>query len=552
MRPDRLIAIATRDLRIEFGGRRGWLLPLVATFILGPMASAPVMPEKPLQLGELLVGGDVPQAVRDLPRIQQDDERALLRFEQPSEANGGVWVLRGDSVPVEVREAMAGLAPGITTEVIAAREPVFPNRSLFLALIAASVLTGSISQSIPGERTAHTLESLLTAGITRYELVVGKWLAWGGFGAIAGLISAAVTVALGRQQAGWWLLPLPVVSLGTVALGFFLVRRANDVVGGATVAIRVLPAALTVTGLAAWYLGSFHPLYGAIIPIGGALVAAGDTWPGALPPLLATASTLTMSAAALAITARDMLEGERAIDDRGLRGSLTTASLAWVGWWGALLGSLVWTAGGNSDVAHSLRATSGPLAATAALALLVLLKLGRSMNPTEAFAAHPPPPLAWARAAVAGLALAIAAPLAVYMPPVDAPLLLEARHRLADALNPSWTGPALFFASVSAQELLFRGWMRRHSSDAVQIVCFVAIFSPFNPVHGLAVAGLLTALTRSAGGSVWPAIAARLLWGALPPRLDTYPPLALLLALGFVLIWWNVDRAEPEPTPVPA
>jgi hypothetical protein len=551
MRPDRILAIANRDLHIELGGRRGWLLPLVATIILGPMAAAPPLPEKPLYLGDLMVGGDVPQEVRDLPRIRFDEERALLRFEAPSPENGGVWILHGDSVPIEVREVMEAQTEGPTTEVVNPREPQFPNRSLFLALIAASVLTGSISQSIPGERTARTLEALLTAGITRGELVLGKWLAWGGFGGTVALAAAVVTLLLGRQAPGWWLLPLPLVSFGTVALGFFLVRRANDVVGGATVAIRVLPAVLTVSGLLSWYLGTLDPYYGALIPIGGALVAAGDTWPGAGPPLVAALSTLALCAGALTITARDIIEGERAADDRGHRASLFTGGLALLGWWGGVLSSLVWMLGGNSDVAAQLNPASGPLAGAASLLLLVMIKLGRALRPLDVVGVVPPPPVTWLTAIGAGLALSLTAPLSGLVPSPELASLIEARARLEGALNPVWAGPLTLLAVIVGQELLFRGWMRRNTVDVVQVVCFVLVFAPLDPVRGLFVALLLTGLTRHAAGSVLPALLARLLWAWTPLGLVAPSPLAALaIAIAALAAIFSLPVvAQPEPDP---
>ena len=165
-------------------------------------------------------------------------------------------------------------------------------------------MTGAIAESpLPGERSRKTLKTLPSASITRLELILGKWLAWASFGAGAALAAAAVAILLGRSEPGFWLLPLPTVAMATVALGLFLVHRSEDVVSGATVSLRILPAVLTCSGLLAWLIGNERPLVGAMVPIGGALIAAGDTWDGIAAPLIATASLLGLTAALLIYTA---------------------------------------------------------------------------------------------------------------------------------------------------------------------------------------------------------------------------------------------------------
>src|SRR6185295_15698155 len=51
-------------------------------------------------------------------------------------------------------------------------------RPVFVLLLAISLLTGPMSESLPAERSERTLEVMLSSAITRVELVLGKWLAW--------------------------------------------------------------------------------------------------------------------------------------------------------------------------------------------------------------------------------------------------------------------------------------------------------------------------------------------------------------------------------------
>jgi hypothetical protein len=288
------------------------------------------------------------------------------------------------------------------------------------------------------------------------------------------------------------------------------------VVAGATVAIRVLPAALTGTGIVAFLLGMYHPLYGAMLPLGGALVAAGDTWPGALPPIVAAASTLAMTAVMLKATARDIVDGERAADDRTLRGALVAVGLASVAWWGGIVGALLWMAGGNDALSEALGRPKGVAAGTLAIALLVLVRAGRALRPLDTLGWRRPPAAAALPAVLVTAALCVVGSVAGLMPPPDGALLLEARTRFDAALQPAFVGLPLAVVAIVAQETLFRGLLRDQLGDVAQVLAFTLVFTPLNPLHGLAVGALCTVLTRAADGSVLPAIAARVVWAVVP------------------------------------
>jgi hypothetical protein len=398
---------------------------------------------------------------------------------------------------------MDRLYPGISTEIVEQQIYTTPKRSLLLALIAASVLTGSLAQSIAGERSQRTLDTLLAASVTRTEIVVGKWLAWSGFGAVSCLFSVAIALLLDRQDAGYWILPAPVVSLGTAALGLWLVRHADDVVGGASTTIRVLPAAVSLAGLAAWILGRIDPLLGAAVPLGGALMAAGDAWPGLAPPLVASASTAAMAAALLAATARD-LEPDAAPPDHRPALIASTVALAAGAWWMTVAGPLMWAMGGNQSLTDQLPVRHGIAAGGLALWLLVVVRMSRDPSPMAAVGLTRPGWLGVVAAAVAAPALAWLTAAG----PEGWSWGAQAGRRMHDALIGSGAWDNALVAAI-AQELLLRGWLRREGGDVVQILASVLILSPLDPTSGLAVALAATLVVRLGGGSVIPALVLR-------------------------------------------
>lgn len=532
MRLHRVLAVAERDLHIELGGRRGWMLPAIALGVLLPAAAAPPLPDDPMKRGRIAVQGDVPAEVEALERIEVNPELALLDFE--ASKTGQPFLIRGYFLPDEVRQTMDRLYPPMRTQVVEPDLVRLPDRSLFLSLVAASVLTGAISQSIPGERTHRTLETLLVAGISRMELVLGKFTAWAGFGAVAALLSAAIAILLGRQEGGWWVVPTPMVSAGTVALGLWLVRRANDVVGGATVALRVLPATLMALGILAWFIGGWYPLLGAAVPLGGALIAAGSFWPGALPPLVAAASTAAMCAALLVATARDLDRPESA-HERSLTGEiLLTIGLAALCWWGALLSPVIWIIGGNSDLLASLPVAKGVLAGAMGLGLLAVVHAGRSTTPAREVGLTRPTAAALG---VAALGLLLAPESASAGVPLSDPQG-QALVRLvtAQGLSGGW-GTTL--VAIVAQSLLLQGWLQRHAGPWVAGLVTAALLSPHDPLYGLGVAAVVTA--AAAGGSAVPAIVARVLmvlgagWGLAGGA-------AVQVGVGVVAAGWMVWR----------
>ena len=388
IRFQRLAAIAKRDLLYELRGRRGLMLPLVTTILLLPTATVRVHYD-PLADAEVTrVTGYAPESVIELDTVEYVRRRAWLRF-QPDE--DGALLVEGSAIPLEIRDALeleAKRKNRPTLEMVdLSTTPKVPSRSIFFAMISASILTGAIAESLPGERSRKTLKTLLSASITRLELILGKWLAWASFGAGAALAAAAVAILLGRSEPGFWLLPLPTVAMATVALGLFLVHRSEDVVSGATVSLRILPAVLTCSGLLAWLIGNERPLVGAMVPIGGALIAAGDTWDGIAAPLIATASSLGLTAALLIYTAGH-LEQLLPLEQPLMRGVLVAIATTITGafcWWTPIVGPLLWASGGNPQLTRDLATEPGVMAGALGFALIAALHFGRSTDRTGDF-----------------------------------------------------------------------------------------------------------------------------------------------------------------------
>lgn len=500
MRLGRLLAVARRDLTLELGGRKGFVLPIVLAGLLLPASAVPPLrpPAADRPAPRITVTGDVPDAVLDVPGVVRVDDGARVRFER----DGGALVVRGPVDPA-LRRALDGEAPAVRVEHVASPLPL-PGRGLLLALISASTLTSAVAASLAGERSARTLTTLLTSSISRSELIFGKWLAWAGFGGAATLLAAALAVLLGHVEPGPWLLPMSTVPAGTVALGLWLSRRARDVVGGATISLRVLPAALSLLGVVAWVLGREHPALGAAVPLGGALLAAGSTWSGLPIAVVAAASTLASSAAALAHTARDLEEapGERP-PGRPLRELVGAGALAAVAWWTPVLAPLLWARAGNPFILEGLPLERGMVAGALALLLVTLARAARSADPADELALRRPPARVWVASAVVGLVLAWVAPGPDV---VGAPL--DAAGRLDATLVPSWAGPGSALLVALADELLFRGWLPRVAGPIPALVVFAVVRCPHDPLAGLGYGAVLWLLVRF-GGSVWPAVLAR-------------------------------------------
>lgn len=514
LRPSRLFAIARRDLAQNLQGRRGLVLSGVTGLLLLPAAAVPInLPDRMPDPPRTIVVGDVPDEVLALDRVQRPPGRgAVLRF---TEREDGRLEVQGQIIPRRVRDALDGEHPALTL-VEDTPEVPYPGRTALLALISASVLTGGISESIGGERSRKTLQALLSAAISRQELVVGKWLAWSGYAAVSAWFAAAVSILTGRAEIGWWLLPLPMVAAGTVATGLFLVRHASDVVSGAAVSLRVLPALLAITGFVAWYFSDISPLFSAALPVGGALLASGSTWPGPVTPLVATASTGLYIALLLWRTAAGLEQPApppESTVQRLRRASLVTAMAAMC-WWLPVAAPLLWGAAGNPVLTAELPARAGVIAGGLSLVTMACLHMGRERSPLEALGLTRPPTWTWLLAPVSAVLLL----LALHLPGLDGswgPLTAAAAERLARANQPSSLGVLPFVLGAIGQQLVFRGWLQRSAGPVIAVLAAAIVLTPLDPLVGLGMAAVSTGLTVLARGSILPALAGHLLLGLL-------------------------------------
>ncbi|MEZ4238867.1 MAG: ABC transporter permease subunit [Myxococcota bacterium] len=430
-RPSRIVAVARRDLAQELKGRQGLLLPGVLTLLLVPASTIPSPVRQladPLADIHVSVEGDVPEGVAEAEGVVDPRKANLhLRFRQEPD----VLLVRGLVIPDAVREILDHGDPVVTVD-YTPRGYALPGRTALLSLISASTLTGAVSQSIGGERSRKTLGVLLAAAITRSEIVLGKWLAWGGFGATAALVGAAGAILAGNVQPGWWVLPLPTVPLATVALGLWLVRRAGDVMAGSATALRVLPAALSILGVLAWVLGDSSKWVGAMVPLGGSLLAAGDMWAGPWLPLLASASTLAMAGAMLAATVRDLDESvDRSLGVDPTLVAAAAGGLAALGWWLPVGAPALWAAAGNPRIVEGLDPNVGIAAGTAVFALLVgAVALRSTERAPQALGMGRPTVRGVGVGLVGGLALAGAAWAAGQVPPLVPGAFGAPRRRL--------------------------------------------------------------------------------------------------------------------------
>lgn len=537
IRPARVLAVARRDLAIGTNGRRGLALPLLFGVLLLPIALLPVSNRgkgytPPPMAADLI--GDVPPEVAALPGVHV----AGAPQAQFTRGSDGVLHVYGRYLPPSAREVLdRDDRSAVLTENVFPDMRI-PQRTLLIALITASILAGSVAESLPGERSHRTLETMLTAGITRAELVIGKWATWAGIGALAVALSSVVALALGRVTPGFWMLPMPLVPACTVALGLFLVRRSADIVGGATISVRVLPALLGVSGIIAWLIGTQNPMLGAAVPLGGALLATGEAWDGVLPPLIATAVTGATTAGLLAATARDLESdpsGREAVAGRW-RAAAIVGGLGGFGWWTCLIGPELWGLAGNPNMTRGLDGAEG-ITGAALMVLVVVATWGiAAYDSADSLLLRRVRATSLGPIVLVGFLAAVTTGASALVSPSVIPELADARLRTAAALCPDGLG--LLVASVLAQELLFRGAILRLVGPIPAAIAAAVILSPLDPVRGLIIAGLFTALARMTGSSV-AAIAAHLVWAALIAVGVGFSPLVSvgLGAVGIGVLW---------------
>ena len=527
MRPRRVAALAWRDLRQELKGRQGLFVPGVLIALLLPTS---LYKQPPPQLGFADVAGDVPAEVLSLPRVRLRPTARATAFQQGDDE----LVLSGPDLDQTIREVLDEQHPrGAVAIAWRTPEQQAPHRGLLLALIAASSLTGPVSSSIGTERSRGTLTSLLTAAVTRREIIVGKWLAWAGFGLAATLSFTAVAQWRDVVPMGWWLLALATVPMGLTALGLWVVRRATDVVSATATALRLQPAALMVTALAAYVLGDYDPHLGALVPLGGALITSGDVWLEATTtaPLVAAGSTLTLTAVLLMLAARDLDESPaEAPLGTGWTGATVAGAAAGLALWIPLVGPELWRQAGNPGLTDELSVGTAALGASAALLGWGLLRAAGHTGPMHTFLdLRRPSPPALLLAAGAGVALALSS--GGFQAFTDATTLLGAiSQRLGDAFVPDavpWWGA---LALIATEELMFRGVLVRQVGVVPASTAWAVVKAPLDPFAALV--GATTLGAASQAGGVVASLVTRLTAWALVLAVPVLPtPAALAIGL---------------------
>lgn len=473
MRLQPILAIAQRDLRSELKGRAGLGLPIVTLGLLLPLALIGAPPDA---LQELPVRGDVPEVIRDLPHVVESNRGTGFVVRD------GIVLVFDYTVEPAFREALDAGEPAVTVQALHPPTRI-PGRTLLLALVSASTLTGAVSSSIGGERARHTLQALLSAAVTRLEVVLGKWLGWSAFGTIGALTASVAAVVSERAALGSWVLAMPVVPALTVALGLWLVRRTEDVVAGTSVSLRVMPAVLGGAGLLSWILASFDDVAAALVPLGGALMVAGGIWTGApgVVALALTTSVLT-TAGLLFLTARDLDERAPRSDAHRVRPwrALADGGIAGALWWSLVPGPVLWAWAGNPGLTELLSPERGYLAGSAMLATLAGVRYIRTVDPSAR------PRLGGvSRRTVVG-SVVIASTALLPLADLTHPWFSLARDRLSGGTVELG---GLLFVSVLAQELWFRGWMQRRAGWWAPALVWAVVMFPFDPWIGL-VSGL--------------------------------------------------------------
>lgn len=511
----RLLAIARQDLAVELAGRQGLLLPMVLASLLVPTSLTP-SPMRRVTSGYedrlVRVTGDVP------PEVLEDKSVVTRSRYRMHFANvDGVLLVETPFIPTSIRERLDGLDPNgraIAYEVTP-RTFRFPGRTAMLALVTASTLTGAVSQSIGGERQRKTLVVLLAAAISRAEIVLGKWLAWGAFGAAASMLGAAVAILSGNAEIGSWLVPLPTVPLATVALGLYLVRRASDVLAGSATALRVLPATFSILGGVAWFVGDYNPWLGALIPLGGALLAAGQTWPELGPTLLAAASTLAFTAAALAVTIRDLEESpDRNPPEDGWILSISVALLGAVAWWLSVAGPELWRLAGNRKVTDNLPIEQGLLAGGVTFLLFSVVRAVRSQSlPIDELSLRIRRGDLGRVAVTAAVSLLLLGALSLAGPLPGWVAFGDAAMRERFMMGISGEGISLWLAAlcICADELMFRGFLQRSVGPGRALLVYLFVKSPLDVLAALPI-GLVCGGASAVTGNLWAGLIARLGW----------------------------------------
>jgi hypothetical protein len=492
----RVWALAVQDWRVVLGGRGWFRLPSLAVAILLP-AAALQLPQGPIgpprERAPVAVSGPIPFSLQGIATEDEGSETRIVETD-PIRVDG--------PIPDDLRRGLDRNLGPPTVQVRLTAPDVGAIRPVFVLLLAISLLTGPLSESLPAERSERTLEVLLSSSITRLELVLGKWLAWTLAAVGAALVSVAGGLLSGAIEPGGWIVGIPLAIAVVVALALWLVRNAGDVVGGATIPMRVLPVVAMVLLAAAWWSSGYAHVLGAAVPVGGALLLTGDVVGGTACIATAIATHVAAVAFLLWRTADALQEIDpKETPERWRSVALVVAPIFL--WWIAIGGSGVWDMAGHPVPTAS--AVSSGLAGGAILLLLGGVIAGQPRGVVMRFS--PVPLRSVAIAVVAGAVLAAAMPV---LPAVPSPLLGPPTERLAALAYPAGL---VGLVVLLGQELVFRVVVPDRAGALVAVLAWTVAITPFDPLGGLLSGTVLMAL--AGGGGIVPVLLARGTWWAI-------------------------------------
>ena len=492
----RVWAIAVQDWRVVLGGRGWFRLPSLALAILVPaavlrMPHAPIGPPK--ERPPVAVAGPIPFPLQAILTEDETVETRILTTD-PIRIDG--------PIPDDLRRGLDRNLGAPTVQVRLTAPDVGAIRPVFVLLLAISLLTGPLSESLPAERSERTLEVMLSTSITRLELVLGKWLAWTLAAVTAALASAAGGLLSGAIEPGGWIVGIPLAIAAVVALALWLVRDAGDVVGGATIPMRVLPVIAMALLAAAWWLSGYAHVLGAAVPIGGALLLTGDVISGTT----CIATAIAAHVAAVAFLLRRTADALQELDPKETPEHWRSIALVLAPiflWWITVGGSGVWEMAGHPVATAS--AVSSGLAGGMILLLLGAVVAGQPRGVAMRFSRLP---LRSAVVAVlAGAMLAAAMPV---LPAIPSPLLGPPTERLQALAYPAGL---VGLVVLLGQELVFRVVVPDRAGALVAVLAWTVAITPFDPLGGLLSGAVLTAL--AGGGGIVSVLLARGTWWVL-------------------------------------
>ena len=474
IRPRVLAVVAWRDLRRVLAGRRLGFVGLALALLL-PVGAIPISRSAPEAASIVVVSGDIPEALAGRVRLE-DGAAVQLSGADPV-------VVTASHLPNSLRKELATIEeePRVTVKRFRP-ELKLPGRNLLIALLAISLLTGPLAESLPGEREQGTLDALLAAAISRGELVGGKWLAWTGAASGMALLGGGAGLLTGAQHPGLWVLGVRRAGWVAGGLGLWRVRFAGDAVGGARAALRVMPVVAVVLLSVSWWLSGTSPVLAAAVPLGGGLLMAGGMVSAPGPVVAALIGTGVATTGLLAGVAHALAHPGSRAPRRG--GLLLMGAVAW---WLPVLGPEVWQWAGRPEMVD---ADAGLLAGGLLLLLASAVSLARDTTP-------PPPEMP----TVVGLGMGL-----------GGGLLLAGLQQLVGGLALPG-GLAAILLVVVGQELWFRSVMLHTLGGWRSVVVWVVVVSPTAPLQGAAVGLLLCGLSSRYG--VFTAMLAALVWRLL-------------------------------------